>query len=300
MTIFYVLYNLAVVLTAWDDDTPQMLTLFLLNLFFTYGFIITFAISVLRYRIWDIDIVINQTLVYSSLTAILGAMGIAGAVLFDYYAKLYLEESSPVVALFVILPMVVLFSPLRDALQSFVDRHFKPEEIDFSGTIVEFSPDAQLMLSSSDILHILTKQAIEQLNVTSAAIYLKHENGELRSVVSLPSETSVQQLMLDAKPRGQLEKGIAVPPANTPDFSLYVPLIVNRASKHDFLGVLALGTRQNGTGYSTTVIKSLQKFGADAGKVIYIARLRESTGQNILERLASIEKGLASMKTDLA
>jgi len=34
--------------------------------------------------------------------------------------------------------------------------------------------------------------------------------------------------------------------------------------------------------------------------VLYIARLRESTGQNIIERLASIEKGLANLKTDLA
>lgn len=300
MTIFYVLYNAAVVVFNYTGESTTAITLFLFLLIFTYAFIATFVISIFRYRLWDMDLVVNKALVYSSLTAILGGLGLAGAILFDYYAKLYMEESSPILAIFVILPLVVLFVPLRDALQGFVDRHFKPEEIDFSGTIVELSPDAQLMLSFRDILHILTKQAIEQLAVTSAVIYLKHETGALRSVVSYPVDTPTEEINLDTRARQQIEKGLAVLPPESSNFSLYVPLLVSRASKHDFLGVLALGPRQTGAGYSTSVIKSLQKFGADAGKVIYIARLRESTGQNILERLASIEKGLASMKTDLA
>ena len=55
---------------------------------------------------------------------------------------------------------------------------------------------------------------------------------------------------------------------------------------------------ENGVGYSSSVIRSLQKFGAEAGKVLYVAKLRESTGRNIMERLASIERGLASLKTN--
>ena len=298
MTLFYVLYNLAVLFTAWEAESTPLLTLFLLTLIFTYGFIITLAISVLRYRIWDIDIVINRTLVYSALTAILGSLGIAGAVLFDYYAKLYLNESSSVVGLFVILPLIVLFAPLRDALQNFVDRRFKPEEIDFSGTIVEFAPEAQLMLTSSDIMKILARQASEQLNVSNAEIFLKHDNGDL--ILSEPpqEETAARSLSIPTKERELLEKGEVVVPVDTSYSSLYLPLTLKRASKPEFLGVLSLGARENGIGYSSSVIKSLQKFGADAGKVLYIAKLRESTGKNIIERLASIEKGLAKLKSD--
>lgn len=300
MTLFYVLYNLTGLLTGWMADLDLMLTLFLFTLFFTYGFIVTFAISVLRYRIWDIDIVINKTLVYSALTAILGSLGIAGAVLFDYYAKLFLNESSPVVALFVILPLVVLFVPIRDALQSFVDRHFKPEEIDFSGTIVEFSPEAQLMLSSDDILKILTRQAREQLNVSDAEVYLKHENGDLVLSETAQTEPAANTLTVHAVERQALEKGEVVVPADNSRHSLYLPLILRRASKHEFLGVLGLGIRENGVGYSSSVIRSLQKFGAEAGKIYFVARLRESTGRNLMERLASIEEGLANLRTDPA
>ena len=298
MTLFYVIYNFAAVYSGWSADSTPILTLFLLTLFFTYGFIITFAISILRYRIWDIDIVINRTLVYSALTAILGSLGIAGAVLFDYYAKLYLNESSSVVGLFVILPLIVLFAPLRDALQNFVDRRFKPEEIDFSGTIVEFAPEAQLMLTSGDIMNILARQAREQLNVSDVEIFLKHDNGDLILSEPPPEESAARSLSIPAKERELLEKGEVVVPVDTSYSSLYLPLTLKRASKPEFLGVLSLGARENGIGYSSSVIKSLQKFGADAGKVLYIAKLRESTGKNIIERLASIEKGLAGLKTN--
>lgn len=299
MTLFYVVYNLTGLLTAWKADPNLMITLFLFTLFFTYGFIVTFAISVLRYRIWDIDIVINKTLVYSALTAILGSLGLAGAVLFDYYAKLFLDESSPVVALLVILPLVVLFVPIRDALQSLVDRHFKPEEIDFSGTIVEFAPEAQLMLSSDEILKILARQAREQLNVSDVEIYLKNESGDL--VLSEPAQLeAAATLTVHAMERRALEKGEVVVPADSSRYSLHLPLMLRRASRHEFLGVLALGIRENGVGYSSSVIRSLQKFGAEAGKIYYVARLRESTGRNLMERLASIEKGLASLRTDPA
>jgi|GEM_PF-1194869 len=301
MTLFYVFYNLVAQLTSWDDNSSQQLTLFLLLLVFTYGFIITFAISVLRYRIWDIDLVINKAIVYSALTAILGSLGIAGTVVFDYYSKLYLEDS-PVAALLVILPILVLFSPLRDGLQNFVDRHFKPEEIDFSGTIVEFSPEAQLMLSSNDMLKILAHQTREQLNVSEVMIFLKNENGEL--VLSEPKQNEDEKAItlstLPAKELAALEKGEVVVPVAKSNFSLYLPLILKRASRPDFLGVLALGSREKGIGYSSSVIKSLQKFGIDAGRVLYVTKLRESTGKNIIERLASIEKGLVNLKTGLS
>ena len=297
MTVFYILYYLASLWTAWTTDSPQMLTLFLLTLFFTYGFIVTFAISLLRYRIWDIDLVINKTLVYSALTTILGSLGLAGAVLFDFYAKEFLNSNSPVLAVLVILPLIALFSPLRDALQQFVDTRFKPEEIDFSNTIVEFTPEAQLMLSSSDILKILARQVREQLNVSEVEIFLKHENGDLFLSEPLPAEGALPSMALREKERLLLEKGEVVVPPDTSNYSLYLPLTLKRASRPEFLGAMALGKRENGLGYSSAMLRSLKQFGVEAGKVLYVAKLRESTGRNIMERLASIERGLASLRT---
>jgi len=300
MTFFYILYWLKFLFIETNSSSFIDITLFSLMLFFTYSFIITFAISALRYRIWDIDIVINKTLVYSGLTTILGAVGISGAVLFELYAKEYFNQNSPFIGLIIIFPLALLFVPLRDSLQNFVDKHFKPEEIDFGGSIVEFSPEAQLMLTSSDILKILARQIKEQLDVLEVEIYLKHENGSLFLSEPMPDPGAVPYININEKERLILEKGDVLVPVDTSQYSLYLPLTLKRASKPEFLGVIALGLRENGIGYSSSVLKSLKKFGVEAGKVLYIAKLRESTGKNILERLASLERGLVNLKTDLA
>jgi hypothetical protein len=300
MTFFYILYWLNYLAFGYIPGSIVDLTLFFLTLFFTYGFIVTLAISILRYRIWDIDIVINKTLVYSGMTTILGSLGLTSAILFELYADKYLGTSSPLIGLLIILPLAILFIPLRDALQNFVDNRFKPEEIDFSGTIVEFSPEAQLMLTSSDILKILARQVKDQLNVTEAEIFLKNENGDLVLVEPMSGESGMRYLQLSQKERGILLKADVLIPADSSRYSLYIPLTLKRASRPDFLGVLALGLRENGVGYSSAVLRSLRKFGLEAGKIIYIAKLRESTGQDIMDRLASLEKGLAILKTDLA
>jgi hypothetical protein len=298
MTFFYILYWLNYFVLRNALGPMVDITLFFLTLFFTYGFIVTFAISALRYHIWDIDIVINRTLVYSALTAIMGSVGLTGAILFELYVKQYLSGISPLIGLLAILPLVMLFVPLRDGLQNFVDSRFKPEEIDFSGTIVEFAPEAQLMLTSGDILKILGLQVKEQLNVTETEIYLKNESGDLVLTEPIKSDSEAGALSISPKERAILEKGGVLVPADASRYSLYLPLTLRRASRLEFLGVLAMGLRENGAGYSSSVLKSLKKFGVEAGKVFYIAKLRESTGRNIMERLASIEKGLANLKTN--
>jgi hypothetical protein len=288
MTFFYAIYTLIPISTA-----RLVLWIFLVVLIFTYGFIITLFIAILRYRLWDMNFIINKAIVYSAMTAVLGILGFAGANLLDFLAKRYMESDSSLVGAFILLPLAALFAPLRDGMQALVDRYLKPEEVDFSSAIVEFSPDAQLILSSQAMLGILVKQTVEQLDISSAAIYLKREDGQLLQSEPPALDAESPQLRLDDKARAQLEKGNVVIPLEASPFSLYIPLVINRASRPDFLGVLVLGPRNSGEGYPTHVLKSLKKLGCDAGKAIYIAQLRERLGQNILDRLAAIEKGLA-------
>jgi hypothetical protein len=113
-----------------------------------------------------------------------------------------------------------------------------------------------------------------------------------------PSEVDplAPRLSLDDKTRTRLELGEVVVPVDGSPFSLYIPLVIKRASRPDFLGLLVFGPRNNGEGYSTPVLKSLSKLGCDAGKAIYLAQLRERLGQNMMERLAAIERSLATLR----
>ena len=159
----------------------------------------------------------------------------------------------------------------------------------------EFATIGELIVKCRhDCLNCLRReQSVEQLDISSAAIYLKRENGQLLQSEPPALEAESPQLRLDDKSRAQLEKGNVIVPLEASPFSLYIPLVINRAARPDFLGVLVFGPRNSGEGYPTHVLKRLKKLGCDAGKAIYIAQLRERLGQNILERLAAIEKGLA-------
>jgi hypothetical protein len=189
--------------------------------------------------------------------------------------------------------MAAVFTPIRGRVQAIVDHYLKPEEVDFSSTLVELSPGSNLMLSSQDILRILVNQSIEQLELSGAAVHLRQQDGQLVQMEPAVPELQAPPIRLDDRVRKRLEKGeVVVPPDGSP-LSLYVSLVVKRASRPHFLGVLVFGSRNSGEGYSTPVLKSLKKLGCDAGTAFYVAQLREHLGQNMMDRLAAIEKGLS-------
>jgi hypothetical protein len=90
---------------------------------------ISIAVAVLRYRLYDIDVVINRTLVYGALTVVLAGtfQAIDGALhyLLVTLAHLHSLPGSIIAALVV----GVLFNPVRHRIQHFVDKH-TPSELD--------------------------------------------------------------------------------------------------------------------------------------------------------------------------
>ena len=297
LTLMAVSYAIDSIITLFFTTTPLFdVWLFFVCLIFTYAFIVTLFMAILRYRLWDMGVIVNRAIVYSSLTAILGVIGFAGGALLQIIAEEVFKSKSPLIGGFILLPLAAIFNPVRDGLQAVVDRHLKPEDVDFSSAIVEIAPDAQLMLSTQDILKILVRQTVAQLNLSHATIYLRGPDGQLAQAEPSAVDPLAPQLSLDEKTRTRLELGEVIVPADSSPFSLYIPLVIKRASRPDFIGLLVFGPRNNGEGYSTPVLKSLCKLGCDAGKAIYLAQLREHLGQNVMERLAAIERGLSSLR----
>jgi hypothetical protein len=88
------------------------------------GIIVSIGIAILRYRLYDIDILINRTLVYGSLTATLVALYFAAIVVLQRVFVLLTGQSSTVAVVASTLLIAVLFTPLRQRIQSFIDRRF--------------------------------------------------------------------------------------------------------------------------------------------------------------------------------
>jgi ADP-ribosylglycohydrolase len=114
------------------------------NLLFVASFAalyVAVGMAIFRYRLYDIDIIINRTLVYGSLTATLALVYFGGvAITQAIFHALTAQEQQPQLAIVVsTLVIAALFNPLRRRIQSFIDRRFYRRKYNAAKTLEAFS-----------------------------------------------------------------------------------------------------------------------------------------------------------------
>src|SRR3712207_2520927 len=132
--------QLPVDLSLVGGDTP--LTLLFLKVGFVLSLILiplSIGVAVLRSHLFDIDVLINRTLVYGSLTTVLVALYFSGIVLLQRLFVALTSEQSTLAVVASTLLIAALFNPLRRRIQSFIDRRFYRRKYDARKTLEVFS-----------------------------------------------------------------------------------------------------------------------------------------------------------------
>jgi hypothetical protein len=123
------------------------------------GVPIAVGFAVLRYRLYDIDLIINRTLVYGSLTVLLASAYVGGVVGLQAIFRGLTGQESTLAVVASTLAIAALFNPLRRRVQAFVDRRFYRKKYDARKTLETFSgrlrDETDLHTLSSDLVAVV-------------------------------------------------------------------------------------------------------------------------------------------------
>ena len=161
--------QLPVDLSLIGGDTP--LTLLLLKVGFTSSFLLiplSISVAVLRSHLFDIDVLINRTLVYGSLTAALVAVYFGAVVVLQRLFVVVSGERSTLAVVVSTLAIAALFNPLRRRVQAFVDRRFYRRKYDARRTLETFSAtlkDETDLEALNDDLVVVVRETMQPAHV---------------------------------------------------------------------------------------------------------------------------------------
>jgi hypothetical protein len=151
-------------------DTPFVLLV--LNMGFTLSFLLvpfSISVAVLRSHLFDIDVVINRTLVYGTLTAMLIGLYFGGIVALQRVFVALTGEGSTLAVVASTLAIAALFNPLRRRVQGFVDRRFYRSKYDARKTLEAFSAklrdETDLDALSGDLVGVV-KETMQPAHVS--------------------------------------------------------------------------------------------------------------------------------------
>jgi hypothetical protein len=131
------------------------------------------GVSILRYRLWEIDIIIRKTLIYGLLTAMLAAIYFGSVVLLQAAVGRAADEQSPLVIVLSTLLIAALFSPLRLQAQRFIDQRFYRSKYDAGQSLARFAQTAQDEVELEALTEGLLEVVGEALRPEQAFVWLR-------------------------------------------------------------------------------------------------------------------------------
>ncbi len=134
------------------------------------------AVAVLRYRLFDVDVIIRRTTSYAILTALLAMVYFSAVVLLERFLTPLIGDSTPSVVLSTLL-IAALFLPLRRRVQSAIDRRFFRRKYDAEKTLAAFAATVRDETDLDALLAELTRAIQETMQPEHVSVWLRPVDG---------------------------------------------------------------------------------------------------------------------------
>ena len=144
----------------------------------TIGIPAALSIAILRYRLYKIDIIINRTLVYGTLTVALGFLHFSGVLALQQLFRMVTGQESPLAIGAATLAIIFLFNPLRDRIQVIIDRRFYREKYDAGQVLAAFSARLRTEVDLDRLTGELLAMVEETMQPGQVSLWLRTPENE--------------------------------------------------------------------------------------------------------------------------
>jgi hypothetical protein len=257
-----------------NAGTPGAVTELIVSNWANYGanllLVTAVGIAILRYRLWDIDVVVNRALIYGPLSVILAGIFAASVALINQATRELLgaEAAGPAAAASALI-VATVFQPLRNGIESWINRRVYSDNSKLARELVEIS-DPRFALGKQALAKLVAERVSAVMGSTAGAVYFADGAGFKLAAASKTARVPAT-LRPDAKTRAALAAGRTVTGG---PLHLLAPLYVPRLRSKQLVGLLAIGLRQQERGYSSDDRAALAELGGQVGTALYAAELR--------------------------
>jgi serine phosphatase RsbU (regulator of sigma subunit) len=245
-------------------------------------FPLTIAVAIVRYRLWDIEVIINRTLVYAVLTLILGTFYFVSVIFLQTVVTGVFGNPSTIATAASTLGVALLFNPLRRQVQDFIDRRFFRRKYDITQTMTAFVETIRDEVNLDNLTNALVSVVDETMGPSSISFCNCMEGDNKFAQLSL--DDPFRTFMLDTTDVIEVNKlsidSPAIEELNSRAANLAVPLI----SQGEPVGVLMLGKKRSGQKYSVDDYRLLKMLATQVAPVLRVAHLVKEQQEEALNR----------------
>jgi signal transduction histidine kinase len=240
---------------------------------------LSIGIAVLRYHLFDIDILINRTLVYGALT-----VSVVGIYVFvvGYLGTLFQTRNNLAISLIATGLVAVVFQPLRQRLQRGINHLMYGERDDPYAALTRLGRRLEATLAPGAVLPTIVTTIREVLKLPYVAIYLKQDRDD-NKIVAESASSSLRAEGGKIRVPGMEQEGLCIP-------------LIHQG---ETLGHLVLGPRAPNEAFSSTDLRLLNDLALQVGVAVHAVRLTADLQRSREQLVLAREEERRRLRRDL-